>query len=100
MRYAKRYEKKGRKACLGFCALLSLIISSTFSGLFWDRLLISLDYDRAVKKTVPGWGSKSAYDSCPGADFEADIRVAKNFLQPHQAQDSKESSDEEEDVMD
>ena len=73
---------------------MSLIISVTFSGLFWNRLLIQIDYDFAVEKTVVNWGHKSAYDSCPGADFKADLKVAQHLL-PFGKEKDMEGNDSE-----
>ena len=79
VRYARENEKKGRKICIATCAILSLIISVTFSILFWSRMLIAADYDQVIQTTVQDWGTKSAYDTCPGAQINQDPTVAESL---------------------
>ena len=59
-------------------------------------MLISMDYDKAVRHTVPNWRKSSAYDSCPGAELTPDQILEADrleyFLINQQQEDALEQS--------
>jgi hypothetical protein len=92
-RYTSENEQKPQKILIGVCALLSLTISATFAGLYWDRMFIAYDYDSAVQLVVPAMEHQSAYDTCPGADISE-----LNIEAPDESTDIEFTEYEEEDI--